>query len=558
MKHTEREESASLHSARHQPAASSTTNDRGHGADDALSESTYSAAGMFTAGEKLLGKYVVERELGRGGMGVVVAARHVELDELVAIKMVLPEHALNSELVGRFMQEARAAAKIKSEHVVRVSDVGRLATGEPYMVMELLEGEDLEAMLERRGPLPFEEAVDYVLQALEAVADAHAAGIIHRDLKPGNLFLTRRRDGTACVKVLDFGISKLTRSAGGDGGLTSTQGILGSPLYMSPEQLTSSKDVDVRTDIWALGVILYQLLTTSFPYDGEALPQMIAAVLGDAIPTSMHTLRADVPKGLDDVVSGCLAKSRDERFANVAELAEALLPFGPPHAAAIVRRIAAVVPTTGRVVLGSRAAGKSSDPTLFANGPPNGARTEDTTLTAGGSTTTRPSRRRLSWLLAGIAMLVVSGGAVSIWLVERTSVAHRSATSTSSSLSERRNTPDDPRDNTGNSGSNPSTEAAGANSAANPSTASTADLGAGMASASTAASANTQRPGPDSLHGNVGTLSKKKPNDKGATSSSGAVAGANSSASAPHDAPKCTPPYTLDAAGHRVPKPECM
>src|SRR3954470_13666053 len=208
-------------------------------------------------GEILAGKYRVERVLGVGGMGVVVAATHLQLDERVAIKFLVPDALSSDEAVARFAREARAAVKIKSEHVARVIDVGTLDNGAPYMVMEYLEGGDLSRVLQAQGPLPVEDAVEYVLQACEAIAHAHVLGIVHRDLKPANLFLTKRNDGSQSVKVLDFGISKVLSGNSGasssDAAMTRTRAVMGSPLYMSPEQMTSTRDVDGRTDIWALG-----------------------------------------------------------------------------------------------------------------------------------------------------------------------------------------------------------------------------------------------------------------------------------------------------------------
>src|SRR4051812_27787936 len=188
-------------------------------------------------------------------MGVVLAAHHLHLDQRVAIKLLLPELVRDHEVVTRFLREGRAAAKIKSEHVVRVLDVATLESGEPYMIMEYLEGEDLGALLERTGRLPISRAVDVVLEACEALALAHASRIVHRDLKPSNLFLAKSGDEPECVKVLDFGISKLMTELGAGsqdgGGVTKSRSILGSPFYMSPEQLRASRDVDARADIWA-------------------------------------------------------------------------------------------------------------------------------------------------------------------------------------------------------------------------------------------------------------------------------------------------------------------
>jgi len=217
-------------------------------------------AATVQPGDVLCDRYRVDRVLGSGGMGVVVLAEHIELRERVAIKFLLDSAADDVELSERFLREARAAVRIRSEHVVRVSDVGRLPSGAPYLVMEYLEGEDLSQRLER-GRVPIEDAVDYVMQCCEAMHVAHRAGIVHRDLKPANLFLTQRPDGSPIIKVLDFGISKVGGAEAAQLSLTRTQTMMGSPLYMSPEQMRSSKDVSPSTDIWSLGVILHELIS---------------------------------------------------------------------------------------------------------------------------------------------------------------------------------------------------------------------------------------------------------------------------------------------------------
>ncbi|MEZ4314973.1 MAG: serine/threonine-protein kinase [Polyangiaceae bacterium] len=238
-------------------------------------------------GDIVAGKYLVDRVLGVGGMGAVVAATHTQLDQRVAIKFLLPQMLGSREVVERFQREARAAAKIRSEHVVRVSDVGTLDGGVPFIVMEFLEGKDLGELLQRRGPLPVPLAVDYVLEACEALAEAHAAGIVHRDLKPSNLFLARRADETDIVKVLDFGISKqITPEAlQSSPSLTRTTDVFGSPTYMSPEQLKASRDVDTRADLWALGVILFELISGAPPSAAAPSPRSSA-------PSSTSPLRA--------------------------------------------------------------------------------------------------------------------------------------------------------------------------------------------------------------------------------------------------------------------------
>jgi serine/threonine-protein kinase len=298
-------------------------------------------------GEVLAGKYRVERILGVGGMGVVVSAHHVQLDEKVALKFLLPDALRNAEALARFEREARAAVKIKSEHVARVTDVGKLDNGSPYMVMEFLEGGDLSQLLQKQGPLPVEQAVDFVMQASEAIAEAHSLGIVHRDLKPSNLFCIRRRDGGLSVKVLDFGISKLTEggvagSGSRDMSMTKTTAIVGSPVYMSPEQMQSSKGVDVRTDIWALGVILFELVTGQVPFDGDTVTELAIHVATKPTP-SLALLRAGLPAGLEPVISRCLEKSRDRRYQNVSELAAALVAFGTKQARTSLERIQGVL-----------------------------------------------------------------------------------------------------------------------------------------------------------------------------------------------------------------------
>jgi serine/threonine protein kinase len=287
-------------------------------------------------GTVIAGKYRVERTLGAGGMGYVVAATHLELEQLVAVKFLHADSLGNADAVLRFMREAQAAAKIKSEHVARVLDVGRLEQGEPYMVLEYLEGQDLGAVVQN-GALSIENAVDYLAQACHAIAEAHDAGIVHRDLKPSNLFLVRNHDGTGTVKVLDFGISKLSNAGETDAKLTKTATMMGSPLYMSPEQMKSARDVDPRTDIWSLGVILYELLGGRPPFNGESLPELVTAVVIETPPT-LAQVRPEVPPGLDALVMRCLEKDPARRFQSVAELARELLPFAPRRSQLIIER----------------------------------------------------------------------------------------------------------------------------------------------------------------------------------------------------------------------------
>jgi serine/threonine-protein kinase len=294
-------------------------------------------------GEVFLGKYRIEKVLGQGGMGVVVAARHLQLDELVAIKFLHATFAAQKDQVERFLREGRAAVKIKSEHVARVRDVDVLENGTPYMIMEHLTGLDLGELLVRDGPVPLQEAVEYVLQACECLAEAHTSGIVHRDLKPANLFLMDRADGSPCVKVLDFGISKLKDAQ--QAALTNTNGMMGSPLYMAPEQLSSSKTVDQRTDVWALGVILFELLTNKRPFQADSLPQLVFVVATEP-PIPLTQLMPDAPRSLEDVIMRCLEKKPENRIPDVGALAKALEPFAPVECIPSIERIVRVIQGT--------------------------------------------------------------------------------------------------------------------------------------------------------------------------------------------------------------------
>lgn len=249
-------------------------------------------------------------------------ARHLDLRTDVAIK-ILRAHAMrDAEHIARFDREARVAASLKSPHVTRILDVGH-HRGLPFMVMELLVGNDLAKELEQRGPLPVGEAVGYLLQACEAMIEAHDAGIIHRDLKPENLFLATV-GGSRILKVLDFGISKFQEAE--EVRVTQTQSSFGTPLYMSPEQVRSTKNVDARADIWSLGVIAHELLTGEPPFAGETAAAVAVAITVEAYPP-LSPRRGDVPPELDRVVARALEKNRDDRFASVRELANALRPF---------------------------------------------------------------------------------------------------------------------------------------------------------------------------------------------------------------------------------------
>jgi serine/threonine-protein kinase len=306
---------------------------QGSGTFERASSSAPQAAGTavepFQPGTVVAGKYLVERKLAEGGIGVIVVASHLELNRQVAIKYLKRAMLVAPGVVERFRREAQLAASIKSDHVVRVFDVGVLDDGAPYMVMEHLEGEDLGAVL-ARGALPLETAIDYVLQACDAIAEAHALGIVHRDLKPENLFLARRRGGGSIVKILDFGISKASAKAQGARmpSMTEANERFGTPVYMSPEQLLSSTNVDARADIWALGVVLFELLTTALPFAGDEMPQLCANILRSPA-TPLRQQFADASAELEAILLKCLEKDPACRYRNVAELAQDLVPFGP-------------------------------------------------------------------------------------------------------------------------------------------------------------------------------------------------------------------------------------
>lgn len=288
-------------------------------------------------GSMIAGKYRVERTIGAGGMAVVVEAMHVVLGQRVAIKILHESASRSPALIERFRQEAQIAAQLPGEHVVRVTDIGQTERGEAFLVMELLIGRDLEADLAVRRYLPREEAVDLMLQACEGVAEAHAAGLVHRDLKPANLFLTRRRDGSPHVKVLDFGISKLLHREESLS-LTQTTHHFGTPLYMSPEQIESVKHVDARSDQHSLAAILYTMLAGRPPYIAPTLPA-ISVLIATQGPPSLKGFRPDIPDGLEAAIMRGMAKKPEQRFADLGAFAEALAPYGGGGAQASVRRI---------------------------------------------------------------------------------------------------------------------------------------------------------------------------------------------------------------------------
>jgi eukaryotic-like serine/threonine-protein kinase len=293
-------------------------------------------------GETVAGKYVVGRLLGLGGMGAVFEAFDKRLERRVALKVLLPRLVSSATAAQRFVREARAATRITGEHVVKLLEIESLPDGTPILVMEYLEGLDLRALLRESGPLEPRLAVDYLLQALQAVAEGHMHAIVHRDLKPSNLFLTERADGTHLIKVLDFGIAKtLASGVPADFALTSSEDVqLGSPTYMPPEQFQNPRDVDARADIWALGVTLHELISGRVPFQAQTYAELVAQVLSappDSLKSSLPSV--SLPAGLAAVVRKCLEKQRELRYPNAMELAIALAPFGSKDAQLSLTRV---------------------------------------------------------------------------------------------------------------------------------------------------------------------------------------------------------------------------
>ena len=278
----------------------------------------------INVGEVIAGKYRVERILGQGGMATVVMAKHLRLHERVAIKIPHSELGGRGDIAERLVREGRAAMRIRSEHLARVYDVGVLATGRLYLVMEYLEGRDLGAILAERGSLPIAEAASYVLQALEALAEAHARGVIHRDLKPSNLFLTAHVDGSPLIKVIDFGISKIVASEQ-EPAFTRSDAVFGSAPYMAPEQMRSSCASDARSDIWAVGATLHMLLTGRPPFLGGSMVEIHERIQRG--PPALRQACPDATPELEAILLRCMDLDPAQRYANVADLAAALAPF---------------------------------------------------------------------------------------------------------------------------------------------------------------------------------------------------------------------------------------
>lgn len=379
-------------------------------------------------GDRVLDKYRIERVLGQGGAGIVFAAHHELLDQRVALKLLLAEPG--SETAGRFVNEAKLAAKIHSAHVCRVMDVGVLEVGIPYIAMEYLEGQDLDAVLSV-GAVPLARACDYVLQAIDAVAQAHAQGIVHRDLKPSNLFLAKvpGRD-LPMVKVLDFGISK-GDMLGADKDVTTSRAILGSPSYMSPEQIKNARTVDIRTDIWSLGVILYELTTGHPPFGGETVGEVFAKIL-EGEPPPIQSLAPQLPDGFAEVVDRCLRRDREQRYPNVAALADALAPFSDSSSSAeLLSTIHGAMSPFAKPDSGSMAARETRAEGSVRDGKASRAATAaganpSATAAPWIGAASRPDVKRSKKRSRGFLLLLATfiGGGVTVWFLGRAPNLH--------------------------------------------------------------------------------------------------------------------------------------
>jgi len=368
---------------------------------------------LLAGNDLVAGRYRLETVLGMGGMGYVMSATQVEpggAGRRVAIKFMLPDALRSASLHSRFVREAEAIGRLRSEHVCRLLDTGRLPGGAPFMVMEHLLGADLERLVSDQGPLPLWEAADYTLQILEAIAEAHSQGIIHRDLKPANVFRAWVGDEVALIKVLDFGVAKAADGLHS----TATDSVMGSPAYMAPEQIVSSKRVDERADIYSIGAILYFLLTGKPPFEAEQLPALCLKVLNeDPAPPSLH--RPDLPAEVDEIILTCMARDQLNRYPNAAELAFALLPFAPerctPLAEAAFR---AIGHAPGKWQRPPRAVA-TGVATVSFRGPRGNSEAPRTDPVTG-----RGRRRsRLAWLTALLALAAVGIGGGAAMLLDR-------------------------------------------------------------------------------------------------------------------------------------------
>jgi serine/threonine-protein kinase len=374
-------------------------------------------------GTILLGKYQIEGLIGTGGMGHVVRASHLYLHQPVAIKLLLPEMAESASTVQRFLREAQATVKLRNEHIARVMDVGTTESGIPFMVMEFLDGNDLNQILRHHGPQAPAIVVDLMLQACEGIAEAHALGITHRDIKPSNFFITRRPDGSMLLKILDFGISKTSI---GYSELTGIETVLGTPAYMAPEQMKSGHDADARSDLWSIGVVMYQLVSGRPPFAGDSYAELVLKV-GLEPPAPMPV---PLPAGLNDIITRCLEKDPAQRHQNVGELARLLAPYAtdPISAAQSATRAARILQQRSSMqglqglpvtVGGGLTAPIPISPAQLT--PRSWPPSQSTSVSRGVGQVTNRARASRGWVIASVAGLCVlaAGGGYAISQLSR-------------------------------------------------------------------------------------------------------------------------------------------
>ncbi|MBI5499850.1 MAG: serine/threonine protein kinase [Deltaproteobacteria bacterium] len=386
---------------------------------------------MLEPGDSLEGKYRIIGLLGEGGMGAVFEAENTLVKRRVAVKLLKPEYSQNVEAVKRFTREAQAAGQIGHENICEVTDIGYTASGPPYLVMQLLRGKPLTEAMASVSPFPIPRAIDILSQVLEALEAAHAAGIVHRDMKPDNIFLTRVAGRPDFVKLLDFGISKV-RNVSNDAemAITRTGTVLGTPLYMSPEQARGDTDVDGRADVWAVGVILYEMICGRNPFAGENYNRTMYNVLSAPVP-SVRRCRDTISAELEDAVKRAMARDAGLRFQTAAEMRRALLatPEGATVGDAVRRRSPSSVPPPfdGETAKAPVHVGDDALPTVprllpaGAEGRPAGLRIaprvlgDTATPGAGavpGATRVRAPRRSTRWIIGGVAAAVAIAGVV--------------------------------------------------------------------------------------------------------------------------------------------------
>ncbi len=361
------------------------------------------ATSLPAVGEIIADRLRIVRSIGAGGMGAVYEVEHTLTKHRRALKLLHGEYARSPGLVTRFLREASAAGRIGNEHVVETFDAGRLESGEPYIVMELLEGRTLADEIAERGILPVEETCDILLQACDGVRAAHAAGIVHRDLKPENLFLLRRE--RPFVKILDFGISKFDPELTGTHALTQEGLALGTPYYMPPEQVRGEKDISFQADVYALGVIMYECLTADKPFEAETLPHLAILIYeGRYVPPSARNPR--LPPACDAVIASAMAGDRTKRYANIDEFARALESLQKGQAAPTRAWAAEQKPN------GSAGSTPPTDAEVPSEHTPHSS-VDAQTSAAFGQTRPQESGRSawLAWtLLAGTALLLLAVG----------------------------------------------------------------------------------------------------------------------------------------------------